>query len=166
MEPKDIGYAVGIILTFALGAWNLVWNYRNMRRTNFINTVTSQRVKWIEQLRQDISTFAGLTYTWSASNMEGKPQEFEMVREIDRLRYVIRLRLNPRGQYDSRIEVLQEEIPTYSDPSQSAKLLAALKDLTVTTQLLLKEEWEKVKKEAEYGNLQGNIVGSGMSIDL
>ncbi|PXX95910.1 hypothetical protein [Halomonas sp. LBP4] len=154
MEPKDIAYAVGIFLTFAIGVWNLVQNYRNTRRTNFINTVTSQRVKWIEQLRQDISTFSGLTYTWSASNMEGKPQEPEMVREIDRLRHVIRLRLNPRGKHDSRIETLLEEIPKYTDPGQSAKLAAALTDLTTTTQLLLTEEWEKVKKESEYGNLQ------------
>ncbi|MEO5954252.1 MAG: hypothetical protein ABIR36_00955 [Nitrospiraceae bacterium] len=153
MDTKDIVYALGIVLTFAVGVWNLVLTYRNTRRTNFINTVTSQRVKWIEQLRQDISTFCGLTYTWSASNMEGKPQEFEMVRDIDRLRHVIRLRLNPRGTHDGRIESLLEEIPQYTDPSQSAKLAAALKELTTTTQLLLKEEWEKVKKEAEYGNL-------------
>ncbi|PXX96668.1 hypothetical protein [Halomonas sp. LBP4] len=155
MEPKDIAYTVGIFLTFSIGVWNLVLNYWHTRRTNFINTVTSQRVKWIEQLRQDISTFSGLTYTWSASSMEGKPQEFDMVREIDRLRHVIRLRLNPRGKHDNRIETLLEEIPRYTDPSQSAKLAAALNDLTTTTQLLLKEEWEKVKKEAECGNLQG-----------
>lgn len=153
METKDIVYAVGIAFTFLIGVWNLVLNYWNSRRTNFINTVTSQRIKWIEQLRQDISTFSGLAYTWSVSNMEGKPQEFEMVREIDRLRHVIRLRLNPQGTHDKRIESLLVEVPKYTDPRQIAKLSIALEDLTTTTQLLLKQEWEKVKKEAEYGNL-------------
>jgi len=33
-------------------------------------------------------------------------------------------------------------------------LEAALDDLIVTTQLLLKEEWEKVKWESEHGNLK------------
>jgi len=153
LEPKDIVYAISIMLTFAVGVWSLVLNYRNTRRTNFINTVTSQRVRWIEQLRQDISAFSGLTYTWSASNMEGKPQEYEMVNEIDRLRHVIRLRLNPAGTHDKRVEALLEEIPRYTDPSQSAKLSAALNDLTATTQFLLKEEWEKVKREAQRGNV-------------
>jgi hypothetical protein len=153
MEGKDIVYVISIILTFILGVWNLVVNYRNTRRTNFINTVTSQRVKWIEQLRQDISTYSGLTYTWCASSMEGKPQEFEMVKEVDRLRHVIRLRLNPNGEYDKEIEALIEKIPKYTDPSQKANLSSALNDLTETTQLLLKSEWEKVKKEAESGSL-------------
>lgn len=155
MEAKDIVYAISIILAFGLGVWNLVVNYRNTRRTNFINIVTSQRVQWIEQLRQDISTYSGLIYTWSASNMEGKPEEFEMVRDIDRLRHVIRLRLNPKGSHDKQIEALLDKIPKYTDPSQSAKLSDALNRLTVTTQLLLKEEWEKVKREAEHGNFQG-----------
>jgi len=61
METKDIVYALSIFLTFLIGVWNLVLNYRTTRKTSFINTVTSQRVKWIEQLRQDISSFSGLT---------------------------------------------------------------------------------------------------------
>ncbi len=153
MDAKDVVYALGILATFVPGVWNLVMNYRNTRRSNFINTVTSQRVKWIEQLRQDISTFSGLTYTWCVSDLEGKPQEFEMLRDIDRLRHVIRLRLNPSGMHDKRIEQLIEEIPKFTHVSQREKLLKALEGLTVTTQLLLKEEWEKVKMEAEYGNL-------------
>ena len=153
MEAKDVVYAVGIVLTFALGVWNLVVSYRNTRRASFINTVTSQRVKWIEQLRQDISSFSGLTYTWCASDLEGKPQELDMLKEIDRLRHVIRFRLNPEGTHDRRIEALIDEIPKYTHVIQREKLLKALNDLAVTTQLLLKEEWEKVKQEAEYGNL-------------
>jgi predicted Co/Zn/Cd cation transporter (cation efflux family) len=97
MEGKDIVYGIGIVLTFALVVWNLVINYRNTRRANFINTVTAQRVKWIEQLRQDISAYAGLTHTWCLSGLEGKPEEGEILKEIDRLRRVIRLRLNPSG---------------------------------------------------------------------
>jgi hypothetical protein len=52
MDGKDVVYGLGIVLTFALGLWNLFFNYRNTRRTNFINTVTLQRVKWLEQIRQ------------------------------------------------------------------------------------------------------------------
>jgi hypothetical protein len=48
---KDDFYSLGIVLTAILGAWNLANNYRLSRRTAFINTVTAERVKWIERLR-------------------------------------------------------------------------------------------------------------------
>lgn len=153
MDPKDIAYSVGIALTFAIGVWNLVLSYRTTRKTSYINTVTNQRVKWIEQLRQDIAEFAGLTYTWSFSQAEGKPQEFELVKDIDRLRHVIRLRLNPDGTYDRKIESLIAKIPELTHTIHQANLKAALEELIVTSQSLLKEEWEKVKREAEHGNL-------------
>ncbi len=154
METKDWIYGVGIVLTFALGGWNLVATYRNTRRASFINTVTSQRVKWIEQLRQDISDFCGLTYTWCFSQMEGKPGGYDLLKEVDRLRHVIRLRLNPDGVHDRKIESLIADIPGLTHASKQNELKVALENLTVTTQLLLKEEWEKVKREAEHGNLK------------
>ncbi len=153
MDWKDAFTAAGIAVTLLLGIWNAVGNYRTSRRTNFINTVTSQRVKWIEQLRQDISAFSGLVHTWYFS-AQGKPQEYEVVKEIDRLRHVIRLRLNPAGEHDRRIEALLEEIPKLTAAVDADKLTAALNELTVESQRLLKEEWEKVKDEAERGKLK------------
>ncbi|MGA2115987.1 MAG: hypothetical protein ABSH56_14695 [Bryobacteraceae bacterium] len=153
MDWKDAFTAAGIAVTLLLGVWNAVGNYRTSRRTNFINTVTSQRVKWIEQLRQDISAFSGLVHTWYFS-AQGKPQEYEVVKEIDRLRHVIRLRLNPAGEHDGRIEALLEEIPKLTAAVDADKLTAALNELTVESQRLLKEEWEKVKDEAERGKLK------------
>lgn len=122
MDTKDVVYAIGIFLTFLLGVWNLVQSYRATRKTSFINTVTSQRVKWIEQLRQDVSSFSGLTHTWCFSDLEGKPQEHEVLKEIDRLRHVIRLRLNPEGTHDRKIEQLIAEIPNLTHISQRDQL--------------------------------------------
>ncbi len=154
MEGKDIIYGLGILLTFALGVWNLVTNYRLTRRTSFINTVTNQRVKWIEQLRQDISAFSGLTHTWCFSELEGKPEELEVLKEIDRLQHVIRLRLNPDGTHDRKIAPLIRRIPDLTHISKREELTAALEELITTTQQLLKEEWEKVKAEAKRGDLK------------
>ena len=154
MADKDLIYGLGILLTFALGVWNLVANYRASRKTSFINTVTSQRVKWIEQLRQDVSSFSGLTHTWCYSELEGKPEEKEILEEIDRLRHVIRLRLNPDGTHDRKIAQLIRKIPELTHISKRAELTEALEELTATTQLLLKEEWEKVKAESKEGDLQ------------
>ena len=153
MEPKDIVLAVGVAVTLLLGIWNAVVNHRVSKRTTFINTVTSQRIKWIEQLRQDIGAFCGLTYHWAHTDIEGKPEEAELLKEVDRLRHVIRLRLNPEGEHDKAIAALIEEIPRLTAPENQAKLVVALERMTHTTQLLLKEEWEKVKRESEHGPL-------------
>jgi len=154
MEAKDIIYGLGILLTFALGVWNLVSNYRASRRTSFINTVTAQRVKWIEQLTQDISAFSGLTHTWCFSELEGKPEEAEVLKEIDRLHHIIRLRLNPSGTHDQKIEELIRRIPQLTHVTKRDELKQALEEVTVASQKLLKEEWDKVKEESKYGDLK------------
>lgn len=153
MEPKDYVLAAGVVVTFLLGLWNLAVNYNSSRRTTFVNTVTSQRIKWIEQLRQDIGSFCGLVYHWSHSEMEGKSGEADMLKELDRLRHVIRLCLNTLGEHDRIIENLIEEIPQYTDPRRQKELADALERMTRTTQALLKEEWDKVKRESEHGPL-------------
>lgn len=154
MDWKEILTAAGIIVTLVLGIWNAIGNYRTSRRTNFINTVTSQRVKWLEQLRQDISAYSGLVHTWYFSALQGKPQEYEVLKEVDRLRHVIRLRLNPAGKHDAQIEKLLDKIPKLTSAAIADDLTVALNELTVAAQRLLKEEWEKVKDEAERGNLK------------
>lgn len=111
MDAKDIALAAGVVVTLVLGIWNLTANYRTSKRTSFINTVTSQRVQWIELLRQDIAAFCGLTYTWCSSELEGKASELDVVKDIDRLRHLILLRLNPDGVHDKAIEKLVTEIP-------------------------------------------------------
>ena len=153
MEAKDYVLVAGVAVTLFLGIWNAIVNHRISKRTTFVNTVTSQRIKWIEQLRQDVGAFCGLTYHWAHTNVEGKPEEGEMLKEVDRLRHIIRLRLNPGGEHDKTIEALIEEIPRLTAPENQAKLVGALERMTRTTQLLLKEEWEKVKRESEHGPL-------------
>jgi hypothetical protein len=166
-EPKDTALLVGTGVTFLLGVFTLclgIWNANENRRnalanqrlgerTTFVNIVTSQRIKWIEQLRQDIGAFSGIVYHWSHSEMAGKAGEGDLLKEMDRLRHVIRLRLNPLGEHDKTIEKLIEEIPHYTDPQRQTELVDALERLTKATQALLKEEWDKVKRESGHGAL-------------
>ena len=154
MEPKDYIYAFGILVTLGLGIWNFVQGYYATRKASFINTVTAQRVLWIEQMRQDVSTFVGLTHTWAMSSLEGTPPEPEMLKEIDRLRHVIRLRLNPDDTPDRDIAKLVKRIPVLTHESQREELLESLEALTIATQEMLKVEWEKIKAESKDGDLK------------
>jgi len=153
METKDIIYGTGILFTFGLGAWNLIVNYKTSRKTSFINTVTSQRIKWLEQLRLDIGAYCGLTHTWFYSGLADSDIEHDVLKEIDRLRHVIQLRLNPNGELDQKIQKLIQDIPNLTDHSKKPQLDKAIQDLVDLSQAMLKAEWEKVKAESENGNL-------------
>ena len=126
METKDYVLVFGVAATLFLGIWNLIQTHRSTRKTSFINTVTSQRIQWIEQLRQDVAAFCGCTHTWYTSNLEHKPQGVEMLTEVDRLRYLIRLRLNPNDTYDRKVAAILKRIPELTHSSRPAELLMAL----------------------------------------
>ena len=166
METKDWFYAFGILATAVVSVWNIVNHYRVNKRTTFINTVTSERVKWLDKLRHNISSFCGLTHTWCMSEMEGKPEEYELLTELDKLRYLIRLQLNPKTEdgkpnADKKIEELISKIPSLTHESKKEELKTALDELIITSQVLLKDEWEKVKEEAKKGDLSKEEKSSG-----
>jgi hypothetical protein len=144
------------VVTLLLGIYNAIQNYRNSKRTSFINTVTSERVKWIEKLRQSISTFCGLAHYWRFSTEKGSEDERKKIEEIDKLRHLIALQLNPRGSIDKEIQRLVGEIVSMSSGDRQVgkdEYRKHLETLTEKTQELLKVEWEKVKEEAVRGDL-------------
>jgi hypothetical protein len=94
---------VGILVTLLLGLYNAVQNYRNSKRTTFINTVTSERVKWMDKLRQSISTFCKLAHYWRFSTLKGSDDQRKTIEEIDKLRHLIVLQLDPHGAIDKDV---------------------------------------------------------------
>ena len=162
IEAKDVVAFIGLLVTLVLGIYNLIQNYQTSRRTTFINTVTSERVKWIEKLRQSISTFCGLAHYWRFSTVRGSEDERKKIEEIDKLRHLIVLQLNPHGTVDRAIEKLVGEVVSMSSghPSVSDdEYREHLSQLTALTQELLKAEWEKVKEESLRGDLSRNKCG-------
>ena len=149
VEFKDYALAAGVIVTLILGVWNALANHHFNSRTTFVNTVTSQRIQWIEQLRQDIASYSGLVFHWSSTDLADKTEERQIFKDIDRLQHVIRLRLNPTGNNDKTIERLLDEIPNQA--YDQTKVRPMLEELTKASQRLLKEEWEKVKHESKHG---------------
>ena len=153
IESKDVFYILGILVTLGLGTWNFVYARQAARKSGFVNTVTAQRVVWIELLRQDIARFVGLTHNWAVSRLEGTAEENEVLQEIDTLKNTIRLRLNPDDTNDRKIAALIKRVPELTHEIHHEELRKVLEEIVVTTQRMLKDEWEKVKKESKDGDL-------------
>jgi len=148
-----IGLTAGVVVTFILGVWNAFSNFQIHRKTIFINTVTTERMKWIEKLRNNISKFVGATHSWTW--MRDKEQSTdEIKRELDELRYLIRLQLNPNGSTDQKIQKLISDIPDLACKPDKTDLFSAMDELISETQKLLKDEWDRVKEEAKHGVLR------------
>lgn len=155
MEPKDIVYAVGIGLTFILGVINLFYTRSATKKADFIKTVTNERVKWIENLRQNVSRFTGkIRYFARNSNTIDPKKAHDIVEEILTLSYLIRLQLNPKEEPDAEIERLAEKMPGLLSREKMDELGVSLDRLLVLTQGLLKNEWEKIKTEATNGKVE------------
>jgi len=154
MEAKELLYSIGIGVTFIIGLLNIINNLKTHKKTTFINSVTSERVKWISKLRESISDYCGLTLHWALTDISDQQEENELLKKVDVLRYNIRLQLNPDGDIDKEITELVDRIPDLTGDEKVEELENAVKKLTEKTQILLKKEWEKVKEEAKKGDLK------------
>jgi hypothetical protein len=156
MDAKDIGLIAGVAVTFMLGVGNLIYNILLTRRTTFINTVTSERVKWINNVRENISKFVGLNHHWFVLKHDiDKAKIDEITRDLRVLRYYIKLQLNPRPEamIDKKIMEIVDEIADKTSTYDVLKLHEMLNSLISSGQELLKAEWDKVKREAQRGAL-------------
>jgi hypothetical protein len=149
MTITEIVTLISIGLTFLVGVFNLILTFQNVKKTTFINSVTSSRIKYIQELRENISKFCALvnSYNYRISNLTHE-QSWELHKEADELKFLIRLYLNPDDEYwDNKIinHIDQIILKTDKNPTES------INELVTITQYLLKLEWEGAKRESEVG---------------
>jgi len=152
MEIKDIITLISVAVTFAVGATGLIISLLNSRKTTFINSITSSRIKYIQDIRNSISEYCGLFYRYKMLD-EHEPsrltsEKLEVIKLIDRLKYQIILYLNPEdNMWDNKIIGAIEELRLKLNEDCEQEI----KQLIVITQYLLKLEWEGAKLESKKG---------------
>ena len=99
----------GVVVTFVLGILNLFFYLRTAKRTAFINTVTSERVKWIAKVRENVSTLCALCNQWMFHLTQDSAPELQ--RKIEQVKNEIRLQLNPNDIEDQEIARLLARLP-------------------------------------------------------
>lgn len=151
-DSKDILLQAGVVVTLVLGIINLYFNLRTAKRTAFVNAVTSERVKWIAKVRENMSTLCSLCDQWMNHRTQDNTPELQ--RQIERIKNEIRLQLNPNDLEDKEIERLLARLPSWAIPIAHEEYSILQNDLVVATQAMLKREWDKVKEEAVNGDLR------------
>ena len=152
VDMKDFLLQAGVLVTLILGIVNLFFNLKSAKRTSFINTVTSERLKWIAKVRENVSTLCALCDQWILHpNHQPMP---DLLRQIEQVKNGLRLQLNPNDAEDQDIERLLERFPSWTK-SMSPEDYHKLQELFVNaTQAMLKREWDKVKDESLHGDLR------------
>ena len=125
---------------------------RNNKQNLFVNTVTAERAKWRAELRTIMGELAKATFDALA---EPKPQTLARLQE---LRVLIRVRLNPSSEPKHAIDqaalTALPELTKAVDDAKRDEALAALEKIEAAVQKLLKQEWDKSKREAISGSLE------------
>jgi len=149
MTTTEIITITGIGLTFSIGVCNLIISLKSVRKTTFINSITASRIKYIQQLRESISKFCGLAHSYANKVYKLEYKDvWELHKEADNLKFLIRLYLNPEDDYwDNKIIDLIDKILLKSDKDPAEPI----NELVIITQYLLKLEWEGAKLESENG---------------
>jgi hypothetical protein len=122
---------------------------RNNNKNIFINTVTTERAKWRGELRNHAAEFCKLAY----GHLHGYGKVDGL--RLEELRVLIRLRLNPNPNHvlDKAILDATLKVVKAIEGSDNGELAEQLERVESNVQVLLKQEWEKSKKEALKGKL-------------
>jgi hypothetical protein len=148
----DLITLVGIVVTFIISAISLGIGIRNSRKTTFINSVTASRTKWIDTVRSSVSEYCGLVRHYILSRDLTDEKEQELSEKLDKLKYLIKLQLNPIDPFDKKIISKINYISTFCFETED-ELEIEINELIEMTQDYLKLEWEGVKEESRRGNL-------------
>jgi hypothetical protein len=149
MGSNEIIALTGIALTFFVSVANLIYSLRNNRRTTFVNTVTTSRLKWINSVRDDVSEFIAVTTHLSDHSLSAEKLG-ELLLQRDILLHRIALHLNPLDADDQKIKALAIRArELLEDGDLRKELPGALIELRDATGSYLKKEWSRVKDESQ-----------------
>jgi hypothetical protein len=150
MRANDVIALTGIGVTLIVSVANLLYSLWSGKRTIFVNTVTTSRLKWIDSLRDEVSEFMATTALLMETRRSSDiKRSTELLLKRDTLLHEIVLHLNPLDDEDMRIKSVVDRIRELTDregaTDELRHMLGELRDATAT---YLKKEWNRVKDES------------------
>jgi hypothetical protein len=137
-----LGGLIALVGSFILNKFN----YSDL----FAKTVSSERIKWIKDMRNTITDFIVFLKVHQKSN-----NNYFDIERFEQLKNFLLLRLNPKIDRNSFDHFIRSNINKSYDERNTIDVDKLYKDC----EDMLKIEWEKVKCEAQGYNLKSNKEG-------
>jgi hypothetical protein len=154
VETKDIITLIGIFATLLIGVWNLLMSGKN----RFITHINTERVMWVNKVRDIFSEFNKSSYIQSQLRKKyGSqiPVDDDLSNELIYLVNHIELYLNPRETVVKKLIELQEKITVNLINYNRDFLMNSYEQsglsLHYLQQIILKVEWKRIKNETKKG---------------
>ncbi|MDY2879399.1 MAG: hypothetical protein SOT34_00445 [Candidatus Borkfalkiaceae bacterium] len=128
-----IGVLVSVGISFIISKATQSYNYKSL----YANTVSGSRNEWLNEMRGFISVMLSEIQS-DQSNANGRTKEYFKARD----QILLRLNLN-----EAKHKMLEEQIRILDGCSGSKN--ETIEKIVIISRHILKEEWEKVKKEAK-----------------
>lgn len=111
MDWKISVQSIGIIATLVISVANFIYSFLNSKKTLFVNTITSQRVKWMGELREQVSEYISLVSLYDDKYISQVGSERGTYLDtVTKLAAKIKLHLNYKGEKDIEIMGLVEAL--------------------------------------------------------
>jgi len=144
-----LGALLGSVLGFIGSLLSTFGKSKDTSKDVLTRTVTNERAQWRNDLRNLAGEFVENALRISSGDPGGS------IYTIEKQRALIRFRLNPDPEHKLDASILDclQQILKVVRSEKSSDLMASLETFEQQVQLLLKQEWDKSKREAETGNL-------------
>ncbi|WP_435038778.1 hypothetical protein [Bacillus subtilis] len=152
--------SISVWIPLATAIITAVITWTVARRAALNNTISTQRILWVNKLRDHFVDFNKLAYEYSSNkntyeknkekpNFDFMEKHYELRALLDR----INLLLNPNEEFSKRLsEKLLEIIMLLKDNKYNVKTYENLtKELNLIQQVILKAEWKRIKIEIKKG---------------
>jgi hypothetical protein len=143
----------GVILTLIVSIWNLTVTRRTAAHSRFSNIITAERLKWITDARAATSKFCGAVESWRLAQIQTSTPAMNILDEIHRTSFHIRLLLDPANNEARAIEEAILKVEGLVAQAVTTGLGAMLNKVTNLMRDHLNEEWRKSKQEADKGRV-------------
>jgi len=144
------GVLAGALLALVGVAITNYFSTRNNSKNIFIGTVTKERATWRGELRTHVASFCKEAREHYSSS---KPSIAPALHE-SRVHILLRLNPNPTHKFDAGLIKGVGDTMQALSVRDGAALEVALEAIEKNAQALLKQEWEKSKREARSGKVE------------
>ncbi|MED4135735.1 hypothetical protein P4668_25420 [Priestia megaterium] len=110
MFSREMIMLYGVILTFLIGLLNFLVSIKSNKRTVFVNAITSERVKWMGELKELLAEYLSLTSFYEKKPFLSDDSLSEYFERLIFLQNRIKLHLNYIDHKDEEINTLIEKI--------------------------------------------------------